>query len=171
MTAPIYPGSFDPVTLGHVDVIARAVAALGRLCVAVVANPSKTPLLPADERAALIRTEVDRVGVPDVEVVTFDGLLVDLCTDRGATVVVKGLRDGADLAGEAAMARMNRAMTGLETLFLVSAPAHVHLSSSLVREVARLGGPVDHAVGPAVAAALAASPARTRTPGAGEARR
>ncbi len=166
MTAPIYPGSFDPVTLGHLDVMARAVAALGRLCVAVVANPSKAPLLAADERVALIRTEVARIGLEDVEVVAFDGLLVDLCARRGATVVVKGLRGPADLDGELPMAQMNRAMAGVETLLLATAPEHSHLSSSLVREVARLGGPVDHAVGPAVAAAL-----RRAAGGAGEARR
>lgn len=154
MTAPIYPGSFDPVTLGHVDVMARAVAALGRLCVAVVANPSKSPLLTADERVTLIRAEVERVGLADVEVVAFDGLLVDLCAQRGATVVVKGLRGPADLDGELPMAQMNRAMAGVETLFVATAPEHSHLSSSLVREVARLGGPVAHAVGPAVAEAL-----------------
>lgn len=154
MTAPIYPGSFDPVTLGHVDVMARAAAALGGLCVAVVANPSKTPLLPADERVALIRGELERVGVAGVEVVAFDGLLVDLCAQRRATVVVKGLRGPADLDGELPMAQMNRAMTGVETLFVPTAPEHAHLSSTLVREVARLGGPIEHAVGPAVAAAL-----------------
>ncbi|MEY3072003.1 MAG: pantetheine-phosphate adenylyltransferase [Actinomycetota bacterium] len=168
MTAPIYPGSFDPVTLGHVDVMTRAVAALGRLCVAVVANPSKTPLLPADERVALIRGELARVGLDDVEVVAFDGLLVDLCTQRGATVVVKGLRGAADLDGELPMAQMNRAMSGVETLFVATAPEHSHLSSSLVREVARLGGPLDHAVGPAVAAALRAARA---TGGSAEPRR
>ncbi len=166
MTAPIYPGSFDPVTLGHLDVIARAVAVFGRLCVAVVTNPSKAPLLGADERVALIGGEVERAGIRDVEVVAFDGLLVDLCARRGATVVVKGLRGESDLAGELPMAQMNRAMTGLETVLLATAPAHAHLSSSLVREIARLGGPVDHAVGPAVAAAL-----RRAAGSAGDARR
>ena len=154
MTAPIYPGSFDPVTLGHLDVIARAVAALGRLCVAVVANPSKSPLLPAATRVELIEAEVARLGLAEVEVVAFDGLLVDLCAARGATVLVKGLRSGADLDGELPMAQMNRRMGGVETLFLATAPEHSHLSSSLVREVARLGGPVDGTVGPAVAEAL-----------------
>ncbi len=169
MTAPIYPGSFDPVTLGHVDVMVRAAAALGPICVAVVANPSKTPLLPTDERVALIRTEAERAGLSDVEVIAFDGLLVDLCAQRGATVVVKGLRGSADLDGELPMAQMNRAMAGVETLFVATAPEHSHLSSSLVREVARLGGPVDHAVGPAVAAALRR--AARQTGGATEPRR
>jgi pantetheine-phosphate adenylyltransferase len=154
VSAPIYPGSFDPVTLGHLDVIARAVAVFGRLCVAVVANPSKTPLLDAEERVALIGAEVERCAVAGVEVVAFDGLLVDLCTSRGATVLVKGVRGASDLEAELPMAAMNRRMTGVETVLLPSAPEHAHLSSSLVREVARLGGPLDHAVGPAVLAAL-----------------
>jgi pantetheine-phosphate adenylyltransferase len=160
VTAPIYPGSFDPVTLGHLDVIVRAVAVFGRLCVAVVANPAKTPLLDADERVELIRREVARLGVEGVEVVTFDGLLVDLCAARGATVLVKGLRGVADVESELPMAAMNRRMTGVETVLLPSAPEHSHLSSSLVREVARLGGPLDHAVGPDVATALRRRTAR-----------
>lgn len=154
MTAPIYPGSFDPITLGHVDVITRAVAAFGHLCVAVVANPSKTPLLDVDERIALIRSEVARSGLAGVEVVAFDGLLIELCAARGSTLLVKGLRGAADLEAELPMAAMNRDMAGVETVLLPSAPAYAHVSSSLVREVARLGGPLEHAVGPAVAEAL-----------------
>ena len=154
MSAPIYPGSFDPVTLGHVDVIARAAAVFGRLVVAVVGNPSKRPLRDAAERVALSETEVARVGIPAVEVIAFDGLLVDLCAARGTRVLVKGLRAVADLEGELPMAQINRRIGGVETVLLATAPEHSHLSSSLVREVARLGGPVDGLVGPAVAAAL-----------------
>jgi len=161
--AAIYPGSFDPVTLGHLDVIRRAVAIFPQLVVAVVGNPSKQPMFSADERVALIATEV--AGVPQlagrVEVVAFDGLLVDLCAERGIRTVVKGLRGTGDLEIELRMAQTNRQIGDVESVFLAAAPEHSHLASSFVREIARFGGRLDHAVPPAVERALRGRVART----------
>jgi len=153
----IYPGSFDPVTLGHVDIIERAAALFDRLTVAVVGNPSKAPMFDAAERVELLVGEVKDVSCRDggpVEVIAFDGLLVDLCHERGTTTIVKGLRDAADLAVEQRMAQMNRQIGDVETVFLSTAPCHSHLASSFVREIARFGGRLDGSVSPLVAAAL-----------------
>jgi len=156
--AAIYPGSFDPVTLGHLDVMARASVLYDRLVVAVVGNPSKRPLLEASERVALITDELDRLGLGGrSEVVAFDGLLVDLCAKLGISTLIKGLRSAADLDLELRMAQMNRRIGDVETVFLATAPEHSHLSSSLVREVARYGGRLDAAVSPAVAEAIRAA--------------
>jgi pantetheine-phosphate adenylyltransferase len=157
-TSAVYPGSFDPVTLGHLDVMARAAALYDRLIVAVVGNPSKQPLLPASERVRLIEGELARLGLTErSEVVAFDGLLVDLCAELGATTVVKGLRSAADLDLELRMAQMNRRIGDVETVFLATSPEHSHLSSTLVREVARFGGRLDAAVTPTVADAIRAA--------------
>lgn len=163
--AAVYPGSFDPVTYGHLDIIERAAALFPRLVVAVVGNPSKRPLFSADERVALLRAEV--AGLPDgrgegVEVLAFDGLLVDLCAQLQVTTVVKGLRGAGDLELELRMAQNNRDISGgeggveggVETVFLATAPERSHLASSFVREIARFGGRLDHAVPPAVEQAL-----------------
>lgn len=156
--AAIYPGSFDPVTLGHLDVMARASALYDRLVVAVVGNPSKQPLLEASQRVELITDELDRLGLAGrSEVVAFDGLLVDLCAKLGISTLIKGLRSAADLDLELRMAQMNRRIGDVETVFLATAPEHSHLSSSLVREVARFGGRLDVAVSPAVAEAIRAA--------------
>lgn len=163
--AAVYPGSFDPVTYGHLDIIERAAALFPRLVVAVVGNPSKRPLFSADERVALLRAEV--AGRPDgrgegVEVLAFDGLLVDLCAQLQVTTVVKGLRGAGDLELELRMAQNNRDISGsaveggVETVFLATAPGRSHLASSFVREIARFGGRLDHAVPPAVERALRA---------------
>lgn len=161
--AAVYPGSFDPVTYGHLDIIERAAALFPRLVVAVVGNPSKRPMFSADERVALLRAEV--AGLPDgrgggVEVVAFDGLLVDLCAQLQIATVVKGLRGAGDLELELRMAQNNRDISGsdggivVETVFLATAPERSHLASSFVREIARFGGRLDHAVPPAVEQAL-----------------
>jgi pantetheine-phosphate adenylyltransferase len=163
--AAIYPGSFDPVTLGHLDVIARAAALFPRLTVAVVGNPSKRPMFDAEERVALIAGEVASLG-PGVEVIAFDGLLVDLCRERGVMTVIKGLRDTGDVDIELRMARTNRQIGDVETVLLASTPEHSHLASSFVREIARLGGRLDRSVPPAVERALRERVARTGpTPG------
>ena len=154
MSVALVPGSFDPPTRGHLDVIQRTAALFDRVVVAVVTNPGKVPLFPAEERVALLAAELAAVG--GVEVIAADGLLVDLAARLGATTVVKGLRGAADLEPELRMARMNRRMGGLETLLLPSDPLHADVSSSLVKEIARLGGPLDGVVPPAVAAALVA---------------
>ena len=154
MSAALVPGSFDPPTRGHLDVIHRAAALFDRVVVAVVTNPGKAPLFAPEERVALLRSELAELG--GVEVIAAEGLLVALAERLGVTTVVKGLRGASDLDAELAMARMNRRMGGVETLLLPSDPAHADVSSSLVKEIARLGGPLDGVVPPAVAAALTA---------------
>ena len=151
----VVPGSFDPITLGHLDVIARAARLFDRLHVLVTHNPAKQSLLPADQRVRLIRESLAAAGVEGVEVDEWSsGLLVDYCRRVGAQVLVKGLRSPADAAYETPMALVNRDLAGVETLFLVAQPATSHVSSSLVRQVAALGGDVRPYVPAVVAAAL-----------------
>jgi pantetheine-phosphate adenylyltransferase len=148
----IYPGSFDPVTRGHEDLIARSLAFVDRVIVAVAVNVSKQPLFTADERVALIRSAVTDERV---EVRSFDGLLVEFAKRAGAAVIVRGLRAVSDFEYEFQMALMNRNLApGIETVFLVPAFDLTYLSSSLVREVARFGGDVSALVHPAVQRAL-----------------
>jgi pantetheine-phosphate adenylyltransferase len=155
-TTAICPGSFDPLTLGHLDIIERAAQMFDALTVAVVSNPSKQPLFDVVERVRLIEEVLRPLPGLDVEVISFDGLLVDLCRARGVDVIVKGLRAVNDFELEQQMAQMNRRIGAVETLFLATAPEHSHLSSSLVREIARLGGPLAGTVPDAVATALRA---------------
>lgn len=158
MNVAVFPGSFDPPTAGHLDVVARAARLFDRLVVAVVTNPGKTPLFTPAERVAMLTEAVAALG-PDaaaVEVVAEEGLLVDVCARRGIGTVVKGVRGAVDLEPELAMARMNRRMGGVETLLLPAEPSLADVSSSLVREIARLGGPLDGVVPPGVLAALRA---------------
>ncbi|HEV2754640.1 MAG TPA: pantetheine-phosphate adenylyltransferase [Actinomycetota bacterium] len=153
MTTALCPGSFDPPTNGHVDVIERAARHFDTVVAAVIVNPSKHALFDADERTRLL-TEV--LGhLDNVEVASFDGLLVDFARDRGVNVVVKGLRAVSDYEYELQMAQMNAALSpGLDTLFVSAKPEWAFLSSSLVREVARYGGSVEGLVPAPVAAAL-----------------
>jgi pantetheine-phosphate adenylyltransferase len=138
----VCPGSYDPVTNGHVDVVRRAVALFDEVVVAVLANPAKRGLFPLEERVELVRASVE--GLPGVRVDPVGGgiLLVDYCRAVGASAVVKGLRSGTDFAYELPMALMNRHLTGLETVFLPGDPTLEHVSSSLVKEVASRGGDV-----------------------------
>lgn len=148
----VCPGSYDPVTVGHVDVIARAAVLFDRVVAAVVHNPGKTGLFGTDERADLLRevlADDERTRGVRVDVVA-GGLLVDYCRDVGAVAVVKGLRGGTDFGYELPMALMNRHLSGLETVFLPGAPRFEHISSSLVKEVARHGGDVSDLVPPLV---------------------
>jgi pantetheine-phosphate adenylyltransferase len=144
----VFAGSFDPVTAGHVDLALRALALADRLVVAVAVNASKQPMFTLDERTAMVRDALD-------------GLLVRFAQDAGATLLVRGLRDGSDFDYEAPMAQMNRHVSALaggaavDTAFLAPSPAVAFVSSTLVREVARLGGDVGALVPPNVAAALA----------------
>jgi len=148
----LYPGSFDPVTRGHEDLILRSLAFVDRVVVAVAVNPSKQPLFTLAERVALIREAIQH---PAVEVQAFDGLLVEFARRVGATVLVRGLRAVSDFEYEFQMALMNRQLAPtIETVFLVPAFDLTYLSSSLVREVARFGGDVSQLVHPAVAQAL-----------------
>lgn len=150
MTTALCPGSFDPPTNGHIDVIERAIEIFDQVVVAVVANPAKEPMFSADERMAMIgRAFGDRVRLE-----SFDGLLVDFARSVGVDVVVKGLRAVSDFDYELQMAQMNRTLAGVETVFLPTNPEWSYLSSSLVREVARLGGAYRSLVPPHVAAAL-----------------
>ncbi|MGI3779272.1 MAG: pantetheine-phosphate adenylyltransferase [Janthinobacterium lividum] len=154
MTTAVCPGSFDPVTLGHLDVIGRAASVVDRLVVAVGRNSGKRSLFSAAERVELL---VD-VCAPfaNVSVEEFDGLLVDFCTARGASVVVKGLRGSSDTDYEVQMAQLNRRLSGVETLFLPTAPELSFVSSTRVRELAAYGADLSDLVPPMVAA-------RTRT--------
>jgi pantetheine-phosphate adenylyltransferase len=149
----VVPGSFDPVTLGHLDVIGRAAGLFDELHVLVVHNPDKTALLPIAQRVALIEQAVVEAELPENITVTSwsVGLLVDYCTDVGASVLVKGIRSQVDVAYETPMAIVNRNLAGVETVFLLPNPAHAHVSSSLVRQVSALGGDVAPYVPPVVA--------------------
>lgn len=140
----VVPGSFDPVTLGHLDVIRRAARLYDELHVVVVHNPGKSAMIPAAAREQLIRRSVADAGVEGRVVVASwsVGLLVDYLAEVGASVLVKGLRSGADLAYETPMALVNRDLAAVETVFLLPDPAHAHVSSSLVRQVSSLGGDV-----------------------------
>ena len=155
MRVAVVPGSFDPVTLGHVDVIGRAAGLFDRLHVVVTHNPAKQALLDVDERVRLVRESLADAGVEGVQVDSWSaGLLVDYCRRVGAQAIVKGLRSSTDAAYETPMALVNRDLAGVETLFLVAQPATSHVSSSLVRQVASLGGDVSPYVPRVVAAAL-----------------
>jgi len=149
----VVPGSFDPVTLGHLDVIERAAKIFDQIHVLVVHNPAKTALLPVAQRVALIeRAIVDTGFEGDIVVTSWSvGLLVDYCTEVGASVIVKGIRSQVDVAYETPMAIVNRNLADVETVFMLPDPAHAHVSSSLVRQVASLGGDVAPYVPKAVA--------------------
>jgi pantetheine-phosphate adenylyltransferase len=150
----IYPGSFDPPTRGHEDVIRRSLILCDRLIVAVAMNSSKQPLFATEERLELLRLTVG--DDPRIELTKFEGLLMDFARERDATIVVRGLRAVSDFEYEFQMALMNRQLNPeVETVFLVPAVDRTYLSSSLVREVARYGGDVSQQVHPAVAEALA----------------
>lgn len=151
----VYPGSFDPPTRGHEDLIRRSLLLSDRLIVAVAVNVTKQPLFGVEERLSMLRTAVGED--PRIEFVSFDGLLADFARRVGASVVVRGLRAVSDFEYEFQMALMNRQLhPALETVFLVPALDLTYLSSSLVREVARFGGDVSALVHPAVAEALRA---------------
>ena len=153
MTAALCPGSFDPPTNGHVDVIERTSRHFESVVVAVIANPSKEPLFSLAERKDML--EAALAHVDNVEIDSFDGLLVEYARHRGVNVVVKGLRAVSDFEYELQMAEMNAALApGLDTMFVTAKPAWAFLSSSLVKEVARFGGPVEGLVPEAVAEAL-----------------
>jgi len=149
----VVPGSFDPVTLGHIDVIERAARIFDEIHVLVVHNPGKTALLPIAKRVSLIQDALAEAKVTGRIVVTSwsVGLLVDYATDVGASVLVKGIRSQVDVAYETPMAIVNRNLAGVETVFMLPDPAHAHVSSSLVRQVASLGGDVAPYVPRAVA--------------------
>jgi pantetheine-phosphate adenylyltransferase len=153
----VYPGSFDPVTVGHLDIVERGAILFDRLIVAVApasSNPDKRALFPLEERLGLVRDAC--AHLPNVLVEPLSGLLVDFVAAQGAQVVIKGLRAVSDFEYELAMALMNRRLRPeIDALYLMAAAEHSFISSSLVREVARLNGPLDGLVPPAVAEAIA----------------
>ncbi len=161
MRTAVYPGSFDPITLGHLDVLRRAAGVFDRVVVAVLVNPRKAAAAEAEGRAAAIREAIAET-LPDlaggIDVTTFDGLTVDACRAVGARHVVRGLRAVSDFEAELQMAHMNhRLAPEIDTVFFMTALEYGYLSSSLVKEIARFGGDVSTMVPPGVAARLRAS--------------
>lgn len=150
----LYAGSFDPVTNGHINIIERAAAMYDSLTVAVVVNPQKTGFFTVDERVEIIKNVTE--SIPNVRVDKFSGLLADYVNRNAFTAVVRGLRDSADFLNEFQMAQMNALLytEGTETVFLMADPKSTFISSTLVKEVASLGGDVSGLVHPAVAARI-----------------
>ena len=161
MRSAVYPGSFDPITLGHIDVLQRAAGVFDRVVVAVLVNPKKAPAGEADARAAAIREAIVETlpdQAPRIEVRTFDGLTVDACRAVGARHVVRGLRAVSDFEAELQMAHMNhRLAPEIDTVFFMTALEYGYLSSSLVKEIARFGGDVTAMVPRGVADRLRSS--------------
>lgn len=156
----VVPGSFDPVTLGHLDVIRRAATVFDEVHVLVVHNPGKNAMLPISERMNLIEKSIaeDPSMGGNITVASWSvGLLVDYCTEVGANVLVKGIRSQIDVAYETPMVLMNRSLADVETVFMLPDPSHAHVSSTLVRQVSSMGGDVSDYVPPAVARFLAAA--------------
>lgn len=146
----IYPGSFDPLTNGHLDLIARASKLFDEVIVALLVNPNKQPLFTVEERVALLQ-EVLTPRFPNVLIETFSGLLVEYARERQAQAIIRGLRSAADYDYELPMVLMNRHLyPGVETVFLTAAQEYTHISSSLVKEVFKLGGDIDAMVPEAV---------------------
>ncbi|WP_116112966.1 pantetheine-phosphate adenylyltransferase [Austwickia chelonae] len=151
----VCPGSYDPVTLGHLDVVTRACALYDEVVVAILHNPAKQGMFTPQERLELVEGELSSAGLTTVKVVTFaDRLLVDVCRDLGIQAIIKGLRGETDYSYELPMAVMNRHLTGVETLFLPGEPTYSQVSSSLMKEVARLGGDISGLVSAPVQQAL-----------------
>ncbi len=154
-TTAIYPGTFDPLTNGHIDLVARASKLFDKVIVAVAINPGKKPVFTLDERVALAKQTLDEFA--NVEVCGFDGLLVDVAKEKQADVILRGLRAVSDFEHEFQLASMNRKMQpDVETMFLTPAEQFSYISSSLVREIAALGGDVSAFVAPCVLEALRA---------------
>jgi len=152
-TTAIYPGTFDPITNGHIDLIARASKLFDKVIVAIAVNPGKVPTFSLQERVFL--AEQTLTGMVNVEVCGFEGLLVDVAKQKNAKVIIRGLRAVSDFEHEFQLASMNRKMEpDVETLFLTPAEQFSYISSSLVREIAALGGDVSDFVAPCVAAEL-----------------
>ncbi|WP_324651282.1 pantetheine-phosphate adenylyltransferase [Georgenia sp. H159] len=151
MSLAVCPGSFDPITLGHLDVVRRARGVFDEVVLAVAHNPAKAYLFDLEQRVELARGALDGL---DVRVDVVDGLLADYCREVGAVAIVKGLRGGADYDSEQPMALMNRHLSDVETMFLVGDGALAHIASSLVKDIASHGGDVSDLVPPAVARAL-----------------
>ena len=156
MRTGVYPGTFDPLTLGHMDIIRRGAKLVDRLVIGVTTNPSKSPMFSVDERMATVRREV--AGVPgEIHVVSFDSLLMDFAEREGASIIVRGLRAVADFEYEYQMAGMNQQLNDrIETVFLMADVSLQPIASRLVKEIALYGGDIRKFVTPAVAGEMAA---------------
>ncbi|RBP99243.1 pantetheine-phosphate adenylyltransferase [Bifidobacterium xylocopae] len=143
MTIAVCPGSYDPVTSGHLDVIERSASFFDQVHVVVAVNMAKTPLFPEQERVSMIHEALAADGYSDIRVASTDGLITDYCKRVGATVIVKGLRQNGDYEAELGMALVNRKLSGVETLFLPADPLREHISSTIVKDVARHGGNIE----------------------------
>jgi pantetheine-phosphate adenylyltransferase len=165
MRIGLYPGTFDPVTLGHIDIIGRAARLVDRLVIGVAINRDKGPMFTLEERVAMIEAEVGGLSeATGTEIVAhpFENLLIDCAHDVGATVIIRGLRAVADFEYEYQMVGMNRALdSSVETVFLMAEARHQAIASKLVKEIARLGGDVSKFVTPAVKAELYAKLGRS----------
>ena len=149
----VFPGTFDPITNGHLDIISRGRDLFDRIVIAILRNPDKDPLFPLEERADILRSVVGRWS--NVEVDSFDGLLVDFARAQGAQVIVRGLRALSDFEYEFQMTLMNQRLEpGIQTVFMMPSEAYSYVSSRLVKEVARLGGDVTGLVPPEVISRL-----------------
>ena len=158
MRIGLYPGTFDPITLGHTDIIQRAMALVDRLVIGVAINRDKGPLFDLEERVTMVQAECAEIAARtggEILVHPFENLLIDCARDVGAGVIVRGLRAVADFEYEFQMVGMNRALdSGVETVFLMADARRQAIASKLVKEIARLGGDVSKFVSPAVCAAL-----------------
>ena len=151
----VYPGTFDPITLGHLDIIRRGTHLVDRLVIGVTTNPSKSPMFSVEERLEMVRREV--ADLSNVDVVTFNSLLMDFAESQGARIILRGLRAVADFEYEYQMAGMNQQLNDdIETAFLMADVALQPIASNLVKEIARYGGDISKFVTPTVAADVAA---------------
>jgi pantetheine-phosphate adenylyltransferase len=155
MRTGVYPGTFDPITLGHMDIIRRGAKLVDRLVIGVTTNPSKSPMFSVEERMAMVRREVAGLG-EEIEVVSFDSLLMDFAEREGASMIVRGLRAVADFEYEYQMAGMNQQLNDrIETVFLMADVSLQPIASRLVKEIALYGGDISRFVPPAVVADVA----------------
>jgi len=155
MAVAIYPGSFDPITYGHIDIVRRAKKLFSKLYVAVVANPHKSPLFTVEERVRLTKAALEEAGINGLEVISYDGLLINCAREHGADAIVRGLRANSDFEYEFQMALTNRDLAPeFESVFFMTAGKWSFLASSMVKEVARYGGDVSTFVPPSVEQAL-----------------
>ena len=156
MRTGVYPGTFDPITLGHMDIIRRGAKLVDRLVIGVTTNPSKSPMFSVEERMAMVRREIDGLK-GEIDVVSFDSLLMDFAEREQAAVILRGLRAVSDFEYEYQMAGMNQQLNDrIETVFLMADASLQPIASRLVKEIARYGGAIDKFVTPAVAAEVAA---------------